>query len=96
MLVEKMTDDLMAVMRMVKEWGAAICAGTCEHRKPGELHCLRAGTLLKISATGFKRRLRKLVEMGFMERNRVKRDDGATVVKYTLTEAGEKELSERS
>ncbi len=96
MIPEKLTDDLVAVMSLVREKGAAVCAGTCEHRKIGELHCLTAGQMLKISASGFKRRLRKLVEMGFMDRNRVQRTDGAQVVKYTLNEAGEKALADRS
>jgi predicted transcriptional regulator len=89
---EELTDDLVAVMRLVKEKESTVCAGTCEHRLPGELHCLTAAQILKISTSGYKRRLRKLVEMGLMDRNRVQREDGANVAKYTLNEAGEKAL----
>jgi predicted ArsR family transcriptional regulator len=93
MLEEQLNEDLIAVMRLVREKGAAVCAGTCEHRLPGELHCLTAAQILKISAAGFKRRLRKLVTMGFLDRNRVERPDGANVAQYTLNEAGEEELA---
>jgi predicted ArsR family transcriptional regulator len=96
MLKETLTEQMVAVMRLIKKEGSTVCAGTCEHRKPGELHCLTAAQILKCSTTGYKRRLRELVQMGYLERNRVQRDDGAQLAKYTLSDAGEQELAKRA
>jgi predicted ArsR family transcriptional regulator len=95
MLKETLTDQMIATMRLIKEEGSTVCAGTCEHRKPGELHCLTAAQILKCSTTGYKRRLRELVQMGYLDRNRVQREDGAQLACYTLTAAGEGELARR-
>jgi predicted ArsR family transcriptional regulator len=95
MLEEVLTDQLVAVMKLIKEKGATVCAGTCEHRKPGELHCLTAAQILKCSTTGYKRRLRELVQMGYLDRRRVQRADGAQLAKYTLSDLGEQELVKR-
>ena len=96
MLKQVLTDQMVAVLRLVKEKGETVCAGTCEHRKPGELHCLTAAQILKCSTTGYKRRLRELVQMGYLDRNRVQRKDGAQLACYTLTAAGKSELTKRS
>lgn len=95
MLTETLTDQMVAIMQLIKERGSTVCAGTCEHRKPGELHCLTASQILKCSASGYKRKLRMLVQMGYLDRNRVQRDDGAQLAKYTLTASGESELAKR-
>ena len=93
MLKQTLTHQMVAVMQLIKEKGSTVCAGTCEHRKPGELHCLTAAQILKCSTSGYKRRLRELVEMGYLERKRVQREDGAQLARYTLTAAGERELA---
>jgi hypothetical protein len=36
---EKLSEDLFALLKIVNDAGASVCVGTCEHRKPGELHC---------------------------------------------------------
>lgn len=95
MLKETLTVQMVAVMQLIKEKGSTVCAGTCEHRKPGELHCLTASQILKCSTSGYKRRLRELVQMGYLDRKRVQREDGAQLARYTLTEAGESELAKR-
>jgi DNA-binding HxlR family transcriptional regulator len=95
MLKETLTNQMVAVMKLIKEKGDTVCAGTCEHRKPGELHCLTASQILKCSTSGYKRRLRELVQMGYLERNRVQREDGAQLARYTLTPEGEGELVKR-
>lgn len=95
MLKETLTDQMVAVMQLIKEKGSTVCAGTCEHRKPGELHCLTASQILKCSTSGYKRRLRELVQIGYLERKRVQREDGAQLARYTLTEEGESELAKR-
>jgi hypothetical protein len=96
MLEETLTDQMVAVLQLIKEKGSTVCAGTCEHRKPGELHCLTAAQILKCSTSGYKRRLRLLVQMGYLERDRVQREDGANLAKYTLSDLAERELVKRS
>jgi predicted ArsR family transcriptional regulator len=76
----------------VDEFGSSVCVGTCEHRKPGELHCLNISQTLKISTTGVKNRLRRLVAMGYLNRDRVVRDDGKVMGEYTLSDDGLKLL----
>jgi predicted ArsR family transcriptional regulator len=95
MLKETLNDQMVVIMQLIKERGSTVCAGTCEHRKPGELHCLTASQILKCSTSGYKRRLRELVQMGYLERNRVQREDGAQLARYTLSVAGESELEKR-
>ncbi len=80
--------DRLAVLRMVQEFGASICVGTCEHRKPGELHCHTIGQAVRISSTGAKRRLRELEELGLLVRRRVEREDGKVMARYTLSPEG--------
>lgn len=88
MPVEKLTDDLVAVMHLLKERGPSVCTGACEKRLPGELHCLNACQMLNISATGFKARLQELVLRGLLDRRRVARDDGKVMAQYSLSEEG--------
>jgi predicted ArsR family transcriptional regulator len=95
MLKDTLTVQMVAIMQLIQEKGSTVCAGTCEHRKPGELHCLTASQILKCSTSGYKRRLRELVQMGYLDRKRVQREDGAQLARYTLTKAGESELAKR-
>ena len=85
MLEEVQIDQLVVVMKLIKEKGATVCAGTCEHRKPGELRCLTAAQILKCSTSGYKRRLRELVQMEYLDRRRAQRADGAQLAKYSHT-----------
>lgn len=95
MIDNKISDDLLALLALIDTFGSSVCVGTCEHRKPGELHCLTISHRLKISSTGVKNRLRKLVSMGYLDRNRVEREDGKVMGQYTLSEEGLKLLQER-
>jgi hypothetical protein len=88
MAVEELTDDLVAVLRIVKESGPAVCTGSCKNRRPGELHCFNASQMLNISAAGFTARLQKLALIGLLDRQRVTRDDGKVMGQYTLSEKG--------
>lgn len=92
MLVEKLTDDLVAVMHLLNERGPSVCTGACENRLPGELHCLNACQMLNISATGFKTRLQELVLRGLLDRQRVTRYDGKVMAQYSLSEEGLKAI----
>jgi len=64
---KKLSDDLVALLRLVHEHGASYCSGSCEHRKPGELHCHKMGQILKISSAGAKRRRWELGSDGIDE-----------------------------
>jgi predicted ArsR family transcriptional regulator len=90
----KISKDLLSLLALIDEYGSSVCAGTCEHRKPGELHCHNISQLLKISTTGAKNRLRTLVTMGYLNRDRVTREDGKVMGQYTLSEDGLKLLKE--
>jgi DNA-binding HxlR family transcriptional regulator len=88
MIPYTLSRDRLAILAMIREVGCSICTGTCEHRKPGELHCHNIGQHIKISSSGVKRRLREMVHMGLLERNRVERYDGKVIAKYTVSEKG--------
>jgi len=88
MMLHSLTRDRLAILALIKETGASICAGTCEHRKPGELHCHNIGRRIKISSSGVKRRLREMVQMGLLSRRRIERADGKVVAQYTVSEKG--------
>lgn len=90
----KLGDDYIALLRLIREWGATVCAGTCEHAGPGELHCQRISYILKISATGAKRRLRELVQLGFLDWERVEREDGKVLGKWQVSAEGLKYLDD--
>lgn len=90
-----LSEDLLAIMRIVRDKGGTHCSGTCHHRQVGEFHCHTLAQMLRISSAGVKERLRNLVEMGLMERLRVQAEaqGHATIVKFVLTPEGEKVLS---
>jgi DNA-binding HxlR family transcriptional regulator len=83
-----LTKDRLAILAVIREVGESICTGTCEHRKPGELHCLHISQRINISSAGVKRRLREMVLLGLLDRQRVNRWDGKVMARYTLTEKG--------
>ena len=83
-----LSSDRLAILAAIKEAGCSICTGTCEHRKIGELHCHNIGQRIKISSAGVKRRLREMVQMGLLYRDRVERYDGKVMAQYTVSEKG--------
>jgi DNA-binding HxlR family transcriptional regulator len=88
MIPYTLSRDRLAILAVIREAGCSICTGTCEHRKFGELHCHNIGQRIKISSTGVKRRLREMVQMGLLERDRVERYDGKVMANYTVSEKG--------
>jgi predicted ArsR family transcriptional regulator len=88
MSTPELPGDRLEIIRLIDAAGSSICVGTCEHRKPGELHCHNIGQTLKISSAGVKRRLRELVQMGYLDRRRVEREDGKVIALYTVSERG--------
>lgn len=89
----KLAVDRIELIRLIDAVGSSICVGTCEHRKPGELHCHNIGQALKISSAGAKRRLRELVQLGYLDRQRVEREDGKVIARYTVSAKGLKLLN---
>jgi len=89
---EKLSEDLLALLKIVNHAGASVCVGTCEHRKPGELHCHNISRMMKISSNGVKKRLRELVQLGFLNRERAEREDGKVMARYTISTDGLKVL----
>jgi len=47
---------------------------------------------MKISSNGVKRRLRELVQLGFLNRERAEREDGKVMARYTVSSGGLKVL----
>ena len=92
---EDLSDDLMRIMRIVKERGGTDCSGSCHHRKPGEFHCAMIGQELKMSSSGVKERILVLVRMGFLDRNRLERPGTYPITKFTVSTEGERILSAR-
>jgi len=92
MAQEKLSEDLLALLKIVNDAGTSVCVGTCEHRKPGELHCHNISRMMKISSNGVKRRLRELVQLGFLNRERAEREDGKVMARYTVSSDGLKAL----
>lgn len=94
MIPYTLSRDRLAILAVIREVGCSICTGTCEHRKPGELHCHTIGQRVKISSAGVKRRLREMVQMGLLNRDRAERHDGKVMAKYTVSEKGLELLDE--
>ncbi|MDR3554289.1 MAG: hypothetical protein P4L55_06010 [Syntrophobacteraceae bacterium] len=90
---ERLGEDLLAILRIVKEQGGTDCSGSCHHRKAGEFHCHALSQMLKISSSGVKERLRNLVEMGLMERRRVGSEGNTFMVKFVVSPKGEEALA---
>jgi DNA-binding HxlR family transcriptional regulator len=87
-----LSSDRIELIRLIDAIGSSVCVGTCEHRKPGEWHCHNIGQALKISSAGAKRRLRELVQLGYLDRRRVEREDGKVIALYTVSQKGQQLL----
>jgi DNA-binding HxlR family transcriptional regulator len=94
MISYTLSSDRLAILAIIKEAGCSICTGTCEHRKIGELHCHHISQRIRISSNGVKNRLREMVQMGLLERNRVERFDGKVMARYTVSSKGLELLEE--
>ncbi len=94
MISYTLSRDRLAILAMIKHAGCSVCTGTCEHRKTGELHCHNISQRIKISSNGVKHRLREMVQMGLLQRDRVERSDGKVMAKYTVSDKGLELLEE--
>jgi DNA-binding HxlR family transcriptional regulator len=94
MITYTLSGDRLAILEIIKKAGCSVCTGTCEHRKIGELHCHNISQRIKISSNGVKHRLREMVQMGLLRRERVERSDGKVMAKYTVSDKGLELLDE--
>lgn len=94
MSTEPLSDDLIAMLRILKEKGGTDCTGTCHHRKPGEFHCHTLGKMISISSQGVKNRLLSLMRMGLVERRRVERPGNSTLIRFIVTAEAEALLAQ--
>lgn len=87
--MQEISDDLIAMLKVLKEEGGTDCTGTCHHRKPGEFHCHVFGRMLKLSSQGIKNRLLHLMRIGLVERHRIERPSATPMVRFTITKQAE-------
>ncbi len=92
MLSDNLDEDLVAILRVIRDRGATACSGSCHHRKPGEFHCHSISQELRISSSGVKERILKLVRMGLLVRHRVSRQGTYPVTEFTVSEEGGRAL----
>jgi predicted ArsR family transcriptional regulator len=93
MAPENLSDDLVAILDIIREKGGTDCSGTCHHRKPGEFHCHTLSQELKISSSGVKERILELVRNGYLQRNRLERQGTYPLTRFTVSEKGMKVLA---
>jgi len=94
MSIERLSEDMINVLKVLKEKGGTDCTGTCHHRKPGEFHCHTLGTMINISSQGVKNRLLSLMRMGLVKRVRVQREDSTLLVRFVVTPLGDEILAQ--
>lgn len=92
--MQEISEDLIAMLRVLKAEGGTDCTGTCHHRKPGEFHCHVFGKMLKLSSQGIKNRLLHMMRIGLVERHRIERPSATSMVRFTITEQAEAVLAE--
>jgi len=92
-LPEGLDEDLLEIMRRIRDEGGTDCSGSCHHRKLGEFHCHTLSQDLKISSQGVKDRILALLRMGLLDRNRLEREGTHPVTKFTVSAKGEEVLA---
>jgi hypothetical protein len=94
-LAENLSDDLLAILRIVQEKGGTECSGSCHHRKPGELHCHTISQELKMSSSGVKDRILALARIGLLRRDKLERQGTYPIIRFTVSEMGRQALEIR-
>lgn len=89
---QKIGENSLAILSIIRDKGGTDCTGTCHHRKPGEFHCHTFGNMLNLSSQGVKNRILAMLRDGLLERKRVDRDDSTLLVRFTITPEGERIL----
>ncbi len=93
MAPEDLSNDLVAILDIIREKGGTDCSGSCHHRKPGEFHCHTLSQELKISSSGVKQRILELLRNGYLDRNRLERQGTYPLTRFTVSEKGMKVLA---
>lgn len=93
MSAERLSEDHIRILAVIREKGGTDCTGTCHHRKPGEFHCHTFGRMLNLSSQGVKNRILKLLRLGLLRREKVKREDSTLLVRFLITPEGEETLA---
>ncbi|MEW6348578.1 MAG: hypothetical protein AB1646_05915 [Thermodesulfobacteriota bacterium] len=86
------SENLLSILRMIRDRGGTVCSGTCHHRKPGELHCHTISQELSISSSGVKERILELVRLGLLVRHRICRLGTYPLTEFTVSEKGRRAL----
>jgi DNA-binding HxlR family transcriptional regulator len=94
-LIRKFFEDepLQIILTFVRENGAVHCSGSCEQRRPDEIHCYDIMPQLQMSTSAIRDRLYRLVDMGLMRRRRVPREGLPPVTEFYVSPVGEKVLA---
>lgn len=92
MSAENLSDDLLAILRIVQDKGGTECSGSCHHRKPGELHCHTISQELNMSSSGVKDRILALVRIGLLQRNKLQRQGTYPIIRFTVSGMGKQVL----
>jgi predicted ArsR family transcriptional regulator len=89
---EELSEDYLAILKVMKERGGTDCTGNCRIRRPGEFHCIEIAEMLGMSASGVRKRIADLLRMGMLELNRLDKGVVAGVTKHTVSPAGQEAL----
>jgi len=92
MASEELTEDYVAILKVMKERGGTDCTGNCRIQRPGEFHCSEIAQILDMSASGIRKRIADLLCMGLVERHRIDKGVVAGVTKHTVSPAGQEVL----
>lgn len=92
-LAAELSADLLAMLRIIRNHQGTDCTGSCHHRRPGEFHCHTLARELKVSSSGVKQRILKLLQLGLLERRCVERPGEAPLVRFQLSPLGEQVLA---
>lgn len=95
MTSKELTEDCLKILSLIHEKGGTDCTGTCHHRKPGEFHCHVLGQMVHLSSQGVKNRILKLLRLGLLKRETIKREDGTTLIRFMITRQAKETLKER-
>ena len=92
MPTEKISEDLLTILSVIRDEGGTDCTGTCHHRKPGEFHCHTLGRQLNISSQGTKNRILTLLRLGLLKRTWIEREGSTLLARFMITREGQKTL----
>ena len=86
---EKLSEDMLSVLTVIREKGGTDCTGTRHHREAGEFHCHTFARMLNLSSQGVKNRILILLRMGLLQRKRVSRKDRTPLMRFVISHEGE-------